>query len=433
MLPVENPTASYWIEGADSPLRNARTTEELPKETDLVIVGSGYTGASLAYWLHKLRPHFYSRYTNWSQRFGAEGALDVIRHEAAHLTAFDKVLNAEGIAQKVSFKLGETFDAAMSDEAWTRLKGEYERMRADHGPDGDCIKDCRLIEDPKEAEEFTQMKGWPYKFVHAILDIVLATGHLNLQANTPVQEVSERGADGLITVKTARGEIKAKANRWASHLLPEFKNLIFAGRGTIAAIKAPEGFIKRSGAQHWDSNYHLQLPPPHNTIIIGGAKPLTVHDPAQYVNNDREDEQFKGVPEFYAGWPKRDVLGWKGEDPAPFEKETNEGGVWSGVYSASIDSFPFVGPVPDKEGMPRILGTTAHLAPLVLAELGFEGKKPVTADIFPPLPKPFLVTKERVDQLQLSNLLEKLKLDIEGDKLSAKKIFAAPLPKIVTE
>ena len=55
VLPISNPTKSYWIEAAESPLRNTRTTNELPHETDVVIIGSGYTGATAAYWLHKVR------------------------------------------------------------------------------------------------------------------------------------------------------------------------------------------------------------------------------------------------------------------------------------------------------------------------------------------------------------------------------------------
>jgi plasmid maintenance system antidote protein VapI len=84
----------------------------------------------------------------------------------AHLPAFDELLKGEGITEEVCFKLGETFDAAMSDEAWTRLKGAYEAMRKDHGADGEVIRDCRLIQNSTEAEEFTQMKGCTGAVVH---------------------------------------------------------------------------------------------------------------------------------------------------------------------------------------------------------------------------------------------------------------------------
>lgn len=75
-------------------------------------------------------------------------------------------MDREGIAEETSFKLGETYDAAMSEEAWTRLKGAFHAMQKDHGVDGDIIKDCYLIEDPKKAEEFTKMKGCIGAVVH---------------------------------------------------------------------------------------------------------------------------------------------------------------------------------------------------------------------------------------------------------------------------
>jgi glycine/D-amino acid oxidase-like deaminating enzyme len=70
--------------------------------------------------------------------------------------------------------------------------------------------------------------------------------------------VSERDSAGWITVNTDRGVVRTRAvihttNRWASHLLPEFEKLILPVKGTVAAIKAPAGFIKHTGAQHWDS------------------------------------------------------------------------------------------------------------------------------------------------------------------------------------
>jgi NADH dehydrogenase FAD-containing subunit len=55
VLPLSNPTKSFWIEGAKSELRDYRSSEELPTEVDIVIVGSGYTGATAAYWLHRVR------------------------------------------------------------------------------------------------------------------------------------------------------------------------------------------------------------------------------------------------------------------------------------------------------------------------------------------------------------------------------------------
>lgn len=92
--------------------------------------------------------------------------MELIRHEMAHLAAFRDLAAEEGITDEVCLKFGETFDAAMSDEAWTRLKGALDAMRKDHGDDNEVVKVCRLITDAAEAEDFTQMKGALAAVVH---------------------------------------------------------------------------------------------------------------------------------------------------------------------------------------------------------------------------------------------------------------------------
>jgi plasmid maintenance system antidote protein VapI len=91
----------------------------------------------------QLRPHAYSRYLIWSERFGPDGAMELIRHEMAHLPAFKNLASQEGITEEICLKFGETFDAAMTEEAWARLEGAY-----------------------SAAEEFTQMKGALAAVVH---------------------------------------------------------------------------------------------------------------------------------------------------------------------------------------------------------------------------------------------------------------------------
>lgn len=47
-LPRENPTVSYW-QDPPSYLADARTTADLPEKADIVIIGSGITGAAIAW------------------------------------------------------------------------------------------------------------------------------------------------------------------------------------------------------------------------------------------------------------------------------------------------------------------------------------------------------------------------------------------------
>lgn len=84
----------------------------------------------------------------------------------AHLNAFKELTAAEGITSEVCLKVDETFDAAMTDEAWSRLRGAYESMKEDYGRDNEVVKACRVIEDDQAAEDFTQMKGCLGAVVH---------------------------------------------------------------------------------------------------------------------------------------------------------------------------------------------------------------------------------------------------------------------------
>jgi hypothetical protein len=92
--------------------------------------------------------------------------MKLIRHEMAHLSAFKDLAEHEGITEEVCLLFGETFDAAMTDEAWVRLKGALQAMRDDHGVDDDIVKACKVIEDAVQAEDFTQMKGALAAIVH---------------------------------------------------------------------------------------------------------------------------------------------------------------------------------------------------------------------------------------------------------------------------
>lgn len=403
----------------------------------------------------QLRPHAYSRYNVWKARFGPNVAMDLIRHEMAHLPAFREMLAEEGITEEVCCKFGETFDAAMTDETWERLTSNLLAMRQDHGIEDEIVKAIKLIEVAEAAEAYTQMKGtvgaivhpagqiWPYKFVHALLRILLATGKLNLQAHTPAEHISDRDAEGWITVQTARGSVKTRAvihatNRWAAHLLPELENLVYPGLATVSAIKAPEGLIKHTGAQHWDSNinnYWNQLPAPYNAIILGGAQSVLAHQ-AAIKNTDGDGTLIPGVPAYMRSWASTHVTNWPQNETGELALPAEEGGNWTGVEATTSDAFPFVGPVPGREGhfvaagfnghgMPRILLSTAHITPLVLSYLHTKAVTPALVKDFPSLPAPFVVTGERIARLQGVDFSAQMAAGVESGLQSGRKSFCA--------
>ena len=74
-------------------------------------------------------------------------------------------------------------------------------------------------------------------------------------------------------------------------------------------------------------------------------------------------------------------------------------------------------------GMPRILLSTAHIIPGVLDSLGFEYEQPKLIASYPPLPKPFHVTAERVERLQTTDLDAKAEAYRESCGESSQKPF----------
>jgi hypothetical protein len=91
-----------------------------------------------------------------------------------------------------------------------------------------------------------------------------------------------------------------------------------------------------------------------------------------------------------------------------------------------------------RAGMPRILLSSAHIAPLVLDAIGFEHRRPQLAASFPDLPEPFHATAERVAKLNETDLREpKIKAFNASCILSAKKpwcdagrIYTSPPPSL---
>lgn len=50
-LPRDSPTTSYWQDPPDGSVADLRSTPELPSAADTVIIGSGITGAAVAWGL----------------------------------------------------------------------------------------------------------------------------------------------------------------------------------------------------------------------------------------------------------------------------------------------------------------------------------------------------------------------------------------------
>ncbi|KAK4458038.1 FAD dependent oxidoreductase-domain-containing protein [Cladorrhinum samala] len=291
-LPSENPTRSYWLRDPSKILLGHRSTEDLPGEADVVIVGSGITGAFAARTL----------FEEWD---GGEDDDDDEKEEEEEekdegggrkarvvmLEAREACSGATGrngghcqpliygaVPEVAKFEL-ENFEFLKNlveqekiDCDWTTLPGgvhafysenmfslavsSITHLQETHPSLGSIL---RVVTDRESLAELrvptalgavVQSKAaslWPYKLVAHVLESLLSSkrGLFNLQTSTPVTSISPSSStSGQWTVSTPRGEIKTSkilvaTNGYASNLLPSFSDLIVPVRGQVSALLPP--------------------------------------------------------------------------------------------------------------------------------------------------------------------------------------------------
>ncbi|KAH8670899.1 FAD dependent oxidoreductase [Xylariales sp. PMI_506] len=301
-LPVANPTSSYWHKEPSKALLGHRTTPDLPRAADVVIVGSGITGAVAAHSLKLQKPEL--NVVMLEAREACSGATGrngghcqplVYASSAPHIASFElrnyayvkslvedfsipcdwhSTAGVHAYYSKEIFEMAKSVVEKLSEKypdlaanvavvnkgesggpAWL-LEGERREMTLDG---------LRVPNAEGAIVQWNAASLWPYKLVTFILEHLLAaeSGGFNLQTNTPVTGLQRveppanlaSSSDAGLTasssthpswvVHTPRGFIAAHSvllatNAYTSHLLPQFTDLIVPVRGQIAALKPPE-------------------------------------------------------------------------------------------------------------------------------------------------------------------------------------------------
>ena len=236
-----------------------------------------------------------------------------------------------------------------------------------------------LIEDPDALREKCRVKDsclgaissdcaslWPYKLITFILERAIKSG-LNLQTNTPVikiDNIEDPTSSYRQLVQTSHGTIKARhlilaTNGYTSYLLPEFNDLIVPERGTMSALLPPKGsthlayshgFKGTKGSDPSHDDYLTQrpfegVPNPRGHLMYGGGQNF-----AQQVTLGTSDDSF--LDDGCATYLRRELLhllDFDGETNGMEELEATH--QWSGIWGTSRDGSPWVGAVPDREGV----------------------------------------------------------------------------------
>ncbi|RDW60293.1 hypothetical protein BP5796_11899 [Coleophoma crateriformis] len=149
---------SYWLQGVQGdPLLNHRTTPEVPPSADIVIIGSGITGTSVARhclttWPEKsivvlearefcsgatgrnaghCKPDQFRGFKRYETAFGTEQALKILQNEGQ--TWSDLVQYVRENDVDCDLWVGNTLDVPVTPEAAEIAKDVYDRFKAAGG------------------------------------------------------------------------------------------------------------------------------------------------------------------------------------------------------------------------------------------------------------------------------------------------------------
>ncbi|KAI4214558.1 MAG: hypothetical protein LQ351_002975 [Letrouitia transgressa] len=385
-LPCPYPSASFWQSEPDVFLLNHRTTSELPSSADIVIIGSGLTGVSVARYLSEDSRSRTLSVVMLEAREICSGATgrngghckadllergpEVAMFEMKNVEAVRSYIQRNGVQcewQNISGCL-----TYWNKELFKLAKKRFRDLRKVAPHIAECID---LSEDVEVMRRYrirpecvgmmtTQHDGQlsPYKYVAFMAKALIKEGMLNVQTHTPVTkiELSER----VRVVHTPRGLIEAKhvilaTNGYTSRILDHFRDFIVPIRCQMSALHPPPrsarlshsyGFVGFGTSDPETDDYLIQRPSQGldgqnrgEHLIYGGgrsfAKYKTVGESDDDIIDPGETDYLrKALPQMLdLGNPKTEELVASHE--------------WTGIKGRSRDNMPWVGRVPQREGL----------------------------------------------------------------------------------
>ncbi|KPM44770.1 hypothetical protein AK830_g1762 [Neonectria ditissima] len=389
-LPSAESTKSYWHKEPSEALLGHRTTQKLPSVADVVVVGSGITGAFAARELvngGRSVLMLEAREACWGATGRNGGHCQPLVYAAKpHISRFE--LDTYVFLRDLVAKHGIPCDWESVGGVHTIPDRETFDLVVKHL---DCLKrdfpdlaeEAFLVTGKDELEKLrvpeafaavyqpSAAKLWPYKLVAWVLECLIAeygAERFNLQTNTPVDHL-QRLADTWV-LHTARGQVVAKTvvlatNAYTSRLLPKLTGLLVPVRGQVCALKPPAGSAALEHSHVWvapgGDDYLVQRPT--GELILGGER-LSVDD--GQVGVSRDDDVDATV-----GRQLRAAMQHAVKLKPPGEAEDATLAVayeWTGIMGYSRDGHPWVGRVPaglgGADGLWISAGYTGHGMPV---------------------------------------------------------------------
>ncbi|KAF2185472.1 DAO-domain-containing protein [Zopfia rhizophila CBS 207.26] len=443
---------SYWLQQVRcDPLLDHRTTPELPKEADTVIIGSGITGTLIAKhhlktWPEKsvvilearefcsgatgrnaghCKPDQWRGFRKYEKAFGKEQAIKILKNEQDTWEALVEYVRANDV--DCDLWVGDTLDVPLDDEVAKIARDVFKRYK-DAGGKVDHI---RVTHDPIEATKISRIKtakavyAWPastlqpWKLTAHIMRSALSKfpKRASLQTYTTARSVTypNSSSSQKCIVHTDRGDISCNTvvhatNGYSAAIEPSLKCLITPTPHMCNKMIPPRTWC---GSKAIQNSYGVLLPDgalfsinPRCTadgvVMFGGSNPGQ-RELDEWIEKHPErcaDDSFarvESVTKCMMQFVEKEFEGWKNGRFGPGEGFDYS---WSGIIGRSVDGVPFVGEIPGKPGQWICAGHHGHgMARIFTAAPGLVKLMNGAPWTETGLPDVYQITPERVERL----------------------------------
>ncbi|KAK3292463.1 FAD dependent oxidoreductase [Chaetomium fimeti] len=418
-LPCANPTVSYWQDPPDE-LADHRSTAELPDTADTVIIGSGITGAAVAWGLLQgpnpgsilmlearqacsgatgrngghTKAASYRTFAHHTQSHSRAIAKQIARLELRNIRAVHAFARAHAVP--CDLHPCDTLDVVYDPAEWAAAREGVAALRAAFPPfpsdrrytlysREEVLRRFPVHDGVFEGREERVQGGVgyfagslsAYKFGIGVLRACVERG-LNLQTGTAVTglvAVSPAAAAAAgkerWEVSTERGVVRAgrvvlATNGYTAGVWRQFQGAVVPLRGQVTAQRPGQGMpaggcLDRTYSFIYGRGYEYMVSQPEGSrfagdIVMGGGLARAQEEGLMEYGTTDDGAMNGEISQYLRETTERYFGPDWGEDD-PDGRVRSE---WTGIMGFSPDGFPFVGEVPGESGLWTSCGFQGH-------------------------------------------------------------------------
>ncbi|RAK95304.1 NAD(P)/FAD-dependent oxidoreductase [Aspergillus ibericus CBS 121593] len=399
-LPTTNATSSFWLSPPHPDLANVQSST-FPSEAEVIIIGSGVTGTSVARTLLKSRRaanretkrpavvilearsicsgatgrnggHILEtaeEFADLEDLYGREEARKIMNFRLAHLREILATAEEYGLTKDCQARKVQFLSVYFNEKGWKDARDRLRRLKEGLPEE---TKEWTAYEREEIPEEFCLPHAhgivagpggaiWPYRFITGVLSQLQKEfpQDLVIETNTPVKGIEEQTDEGdgslRYTVSTSRGVIRARhvihcTNAHVSHLVPGLRGRIYPIRGQMSAQHAGQAFPCQGEKHSWIFNYDrgmdylTQLPPTKTgpMMMFGGG--FAQGEGGGIADlGIAADSELSLYADIHLSGALSAVFGRDNWGVVPRRSVEK---MWAGTMGFSADGLPWVGPLP---------------------------------------------------------------------------------------